>query len=131
MKKDIRNRNDIEVLVNTFYDKVKADPIIGYIFNQRIKMNWEHHLPIMYDFWENSLLYTGTYNGNPMEIHRKIHQLAHLEKSHFEQWTKLFIQSVDQLFEGEKALLAKQRAFSISTVMQIKILEQKQQQGLI
>jgi hemoglobin len=131
MKKDIRNRKDIEGLVNAFYEKVKADPIIGYIFTERIKMNWAMHLPIMYDFWENSLLYTGSYNGNPMDIHRKIHQLAHLEISHFEQWTKLFIATVDELYEGEKALLAKQRAFSISTVMQIKILEQKQPQNLL
>jgi hemoglobin len=34
----------------------------------------------------------------------------------------LFTKTVDQLFEGEHADLAKQRAVSIATVMQLKIL---------
>ncbi len=59
MKKDIENRKDIELLVRSFYDKVKADDTIGYIFNDIAKVNWEKHLPVMFDFWENVLFYTG------------------------------------------------------------------------
>jgi len=40
---------------------------------------------------------------------------------HFQKWLLLFTETVDQLFEGEKAELAKQRATSIATVMQIKM----------
>ena len=50
MKKDIANRTDIELLVNKFYDKVTADTTIGYIFTDVAKVNWELHLPRMYDF---------------------------------------------------------------------------------
>lgn len=124
MKKDIENRNDIELLVNSFYDKVKADLVIGFIFNDIARVNWKRHLPVMYDFWENTLLYTGGYTGNPMEIHRRLNQLIPLTTEHFNQWTYLFTSTVDELFTGEKADLAKQRAISISTVMQIKILHQ-------
>jgi hemoglobin len=124
MKKDIENRNDIELLVNSFYDKVKADPVIGFIFNDIVQVHWKRHLPVMYDFWENTLLYTGGYTGNPMEIHRRLNQLISLTAEHFQQWTNLFTSTVDELFTGEKAELAKQRAISISTVMQIKILHQ-------
>ena len=46
MKKDIENRGDIILLINTFYEKVKRDEVIGYIFNDVAKVNWEKHLPV-------------------------------------------------------------------------------------
>src|SRR5690242_12105094 len=116
MKKDIQNIEDIKLLVNTFYDKVKSDKIIGYIFNDIAKVNWEKHLPVMYNFWENVIFFTGSYNGNPMTAHAKMHNVVHFTTDHFEQWIKLFTSTVDELFEGEKAELAKQRAISIATV---------------
>lgn len=122
MKSDIENRKDIELLMNSFYEKVKPDPVIGYIFTDVMKVNWEHHLPLIYDFWENTLLYTGNYNGNLVEIHRRINNAILLKPEHFKRWTDLFCATVDELFEGEKAFLAKQRAISISIVLQTKIL---------
>ena len=125
MKKDIENRKDIQLLVNSFYEKVKADPMIGFIFNDIVKVNWERHLPVMYDFWENSLFFTGNYSGNPLDTHKRLNNLIPLNAKYFDQWNKLFCLIVDELFEGAKATLAKQRAYSISTVMKIKILEEQ------
>ena len=122
MKKDIENKKDIEKLVDSFYEKVKKDVMIGFIFTDIVRVNLERHLPVMYDFWENSLFYTGNYTGNPMEIHRHLHRVIPLTAEHFRQWTHLFTSTVDELFEGEKAKLAKQRAISIAAVMQIKII---------
>lgn len=124
MKKDIENKKDIALLVDEFYDKVRADKTIGYIFNDVVKVNWQKHLPVMYSFWENTLFYTGTYEGNPMELHKHLHRLMPLTLEHFKQWNYLFIKTVDELFEGPQANLAKQRAVSISAVMQIKILKE-------
>ena len=124
MKKDIKTRGDIELLVRTFYEKVKPDPVIGHIFTKVVGVNWEKHLPTMFDFWENTLFYTGSYSGNPMQSHKKLHSLFPLNEEHFQRWVNLFTETVDELFEGEKARLAKQRAVSISTVMRIKILQQ-------
>ena len=123
MKKDIENRTDIESLIRSFYEKVKTDETIGYIFNDIVKVNWENHFPVMFDFWENVLFYTGNYDGNPVEIHQHLNRVVPLTAAHFKQWNKLFSQTVDELFEGTTAMLAKQRAVSISTVMQIKILK--------
>lgn len=53
MKKDIEDRKDIELLINSFYDKVKQDAIIGSFFTEVVQVNWEKHLPVMYNFWEN------------------------------------------------------------------------------
>ncbi len=122
MKSDINNRNDIELLVTQFYEKVKADVTIGFIFNDVAKTNWEKHLPVMFNFWENVLFYTGGYNGNPMEIHQHLHKKIPLTQSHFTQWKNLFIETVDELFDGNNAALAKQRAISIATVMQVKLM---------
>lgn len=122
MKKDIENIKDIKFLINSFYDKVKADTTIGYIFNDIAKVNWEKHLPVMYNFWENVIFFTGSYSGNPMTAHVKMHSVVNFTPEHFERWLKLFTATVDELFAGNKAELAKQRAISIATVMQLKIL---------
>jgi hemoglobin len=127
MKKDIENKKDIQKLVNSFYEKVKQDAMIGFIFTDIVRVNWERHLPVMYDFWENTLFYTGNYIGNPMEIHRHLHKIVPLTVEYFTQWTYLFTSTVDELFAGEKASLAKQRAISIAAVMQFKILPSVQQ----
>jgi hemoglobin len=124
MKKDITSRNDIILLVNTFYDKVKEDPEIGPFFKEVMKVSWDKHLLVMYDFWDNAIFYSGTYAGNPLKKHQHLHSLSALTADKFTTWVNLFTSTVDELFEGEKATLAKQRAQNIATVMQIKILDQ-------
>ena len=126
MKKHIEDREDIEFLMNSFYNKVRRDEVIGYIFNDIAKVDWDHHIPIICDFWENILFQTNVYKGNPMVTHMRLHTLTPLTKSHFERWQKLFIETVDEHFEGEMAELAKQRAISIATMMQIKIIQTPQ-----
>jgi hemoglobin len=121
MKKDIKNREDIILLINLFYEKVKSDKLISHFFTGA-KVNWEKHLPVMYDFWENILFFTGAYTGQPMLVHQHLHQSTPLNLEHFKQWNTLFNESVDELFEGSEAENIKQKALSISTVMQIKIL---------
>jgi hemoglobin len=118
MKRDIETTADIEMLVNEFYEKVKADATIGPFFQH---VNWQEHLPVMYQFWQNAIFYSGGYNGNPLKTHQGLHKAFPLSKEHFEVWINLFTGTVDELYEGEKAALAKQRAISIATVMQIKI----------
>jgi hemoglobin len=124
MKTDIRNRKDIEKLVNAFYDSVKKDDVIGYLFTDIAQVNWEEHLPKMYNFWENILFFTGNYEGNPMARHKELHQKSTMNKTHFQHWNALFTQTVDRLFEGKKAEEIKNRALNISDVMMYKTLSQ-------
>ena len=126
MKRDIENRKDVEILINSFYDKVRPDEVLGYIFEDVAKVDWEHHTPIICDFWESVLFQTNVYRGNPMPVHMRLHAQTTLTKSHFDRWVSLFTETVDTYFEGEKAELAKQRAISIATMMRIKILETPQ-----
>jgi hemoglobin len=122
MKPDIQNRQDIEILVNAFYEKVKTDAVIGYLFNDVAQVNWPTHLPKMYDFWQNILFFTGNYDGNPMAKHKELHQKSSMNPSHFAHWNKLFTETVDQLFEGTKAEEIKNRALNISAAMMYKTL---------
>jgi hemoglobin len=121
MKSDIKTRKDIKLMVDRFYEKVKADETIGYLFNDVAKVNWEHHLPRMYDFWENIIFQTGSFSGNPMAAHLKLHQQSPLNAAHFERWLKLFNTNMDELFQGELADLTKRRAASIAMMMQGKV----------
>ena len=121
MKKDITTRKDIELLVDKFYDKIKNDNQIGFIFTDIANVNWEKHLPVMYEFFENMLFYTSSYTGNPMELHKHVNRLFPLTDQHFKRWNSLFSTTVDELFKGDTANLVKMRALSISAVMQIKI----------
>ena len=118
VKRDIEDRADIVVLVNIFYQKIKTDKLIGYIFTDIARLNWEKHLPIMYDFWDNILFYTENYEGNPMLMHGHLSKITDLEKKHFRRWTKLFSDTVDELFAGERAELIKQKSMSISKILQ-------------
>lgn len=111
------------MMVDAFYSKVRVDPVIGYIFTEVAKVNWDKHLPVMYDFWENAIFFSGAYQGNPLDIHRRLHQVVKLEPRHFERWNQLFTTTIDELFTGEHAELAKSRALNISRIMQAKIFQ--------
>ncbi|PKP16536.1 MAG: hemoglobin-like protein [Bacteroidetes bacterium HGW-Bacteroidetes-23] len=122
MKKDIHNRNDIVKLVDTFYEKIKTDQVIGFLFNEIAQINWENHLPKMYDFWENVLFFTGNFDGNPMQKHKELHNKCPLSRTHFNHWNEVFRKTVDELFVGEKAEEIKMRAKNISDVIMYKTI---------
>ena len=128
MKKDITSREDLLLLVTRFYEKLLADKSISYIFIDIAKIDLPHHLNILVDFWDNILFQNDVYRKNAMQPHLVLHRQSPLQKHHFETWLKYFNETVDELFSGEKAFLAKERALSIATVMQIKIHQQNQQQ---
>ena len=131
MKSDIISRNEIIVLVDEFYKKIKVDFTLGFIFNEVANVNWDKHLPIMYDFWENTLFFTGSYSGNPVNLHTHLNHLTPLNNTHFDQWNKLFVETVDEHFKGPNAELVKQRAINISNILAKKIAQtRKSEQSL-
>lgn len=110
MPKPIESRADIDILVNEFYSKVRNDSLIGPIFNDVAKVDWQEHIPKLINFWSDLLLGEDTYQGRPFPPHIPLN----LEISHFERWLTLFIQTVDENFVGLKADEAKQRALGIA-----------------
>ena len=118
---DIQSRADIEKLIVSFYEKVKLDTTIGFIFNEVVAMDWPHHIPVIVDFWETILLDNPVYKKNAMEVHYDLNKKVALKKEHFTSWLHLFTSTVDELFEGKIAALAKTRAKSIGHLMLFKM----------
>ena len=116
-KKDITTIEDIRLLVNTFYGKVRADDLIGPIFNDVIQDRWPEHLEKMYRFWQTVLLGEHTYFGSPFVPHADLP----VDHQHFERWMGLFEPTVDELFSGEKAQEAKWRAGKMAEMFETKI----------
>lgn len=131
MKSDINNRNDIILLVDTFYKKVELNGKIGPIFTDVAKVDWSHHLPKMYDFWESILFGKATYKGNPMLTHFDLQKKVNLFQDEFNTWKTLFYNTVDELFEGENAEAIKQKAQSIADLMHLKLNSPKSKINIV
>jgi len=76
----------VHTLVHAFYARVRADALLGPVFNGAIH-DWEAHLDKLCAFWSSVTLMTGRYKGTPMKAHA---ELAEITPAHFERWRALF-----------------------------------------
>ncbi|WP_020604572.1 group III truncated hemoglobin [Spirosoma spitsbergense] len=118
---DIRNRADIDQLVETFYGRVFSDELIGPIFTLVAQVKPETHFPLLGDFWETILFGQNRYHGNVILKHVDLHLKQALQPAQFERWTSLFCLTIDKLFAGPMAENAKTRARTMSMVLQAKL----------
>lgn len=126
--KEIENRADVYLLVSTFYNKIKKDDFIGPIFLKIIPDNeWESHLQKLTDFWETNLFFVRKFKGNPMKAHKDVDaQFNHsISQEHFGRWLQLWFNTVDELFHGNKATEAKERARNIASMLFFRMFEVK------
>lgn len=72
-------------LVDGFYDRVRADPLIGPVFHDRIG-DWGPHMEQMRLFWSSVALMSGVYHGRPMPKHLPLP----IDARHFDRWLELF-----------------------------------------
>jgi hemoglobin len=122
--KDIKNRQDVFLLVSKFYEKVRKDEVLGPFFNETIK-DWDAHLEHLTTFWESSLFLKTRFHGDPLEAHVKVDK-AHdhsITELHFGLWLNLWFQTIDELFEGDYAENAKRRSRKMGTFLYLKIFE--------
>jgi hemoglobin len=114
---DISNIEDIKLLVNTFYEKVQNDDLIGPIFNEKMSGRWPEHLEKMYRFWQTLLLEEHTYSGSPFPPHKHLP----VDETHFDRWMEIFTKTVNSLFVGKLAEEAKVRAANMAYMFNYKI----------
>jgi hemoglobin len=108
---DIETRADCERLVRRFYSQALTDSLIGWIFTDVARLDMEEHIPKVTSFWETILLGARTYGGGAYAPHVPIHQRSGgFKDGHFMRWLKLWHASVDELFAGPRADLAKAHA---------------------
>ncbi|MEZ0294907.1 MAG: group III truncated hemoglobin [Candidatus Methylacidiphilales bacterium] len=120
-KPDIQGRPEIEALVNRFYTKVRQDALLGPVFDDVAKVDWEEHLPRLYAFWESVVFGTGGFRGNPMAVHFKLAQETQMNWQRFQRWLALFLETVDELYEGERADHIKRAADQMAHVIYARI----------
>ncbi len=117
MKNDISNIEDIKILVDSFYGKVRENEKLKDIFNNKIQDLWPEHLEKMYRFWQTILLDDHTYHGSPFLPHANLP----VNKEHFDQWLELFFATVDEHFMGGKAERAKWQGQRMAEMFHSKI----------
>lgn len=121
---DIENRKDVELLVHTFYDRVRADEELGPFFNNVIS-DWDAHLIHLSNFWESQLFMVNKFSGNPLKKHVEVDQANNNEvtNEHFGIWLNHWLQTIDALFIGERAQLAKNKARNMAVYMFMEIFK--------
>jgi hemoglobin len=122
---ELASRADIVRLVDAFYERVSEDRILGPIFTDVARVDWEVHLPKMYDFWDSVLFGKAGFKGAPLPVHLALSRQVALTSREFDRWIALFHSTVDALFAGPLADEAKIRATRIAAVMQHHIAQDR------
>ena len=130
MKREISTREDIQLLVESFYARVMKDDLLGSIFNQLLYFKWDVHIPVMINFWSTMLLDEVSYKGNPMLTHIELDKSHPLTQAHFDRWRELFFETLDEHFTGERVDEAKRRVKAMEGLMLYKI-EQSKKRGFV
>jgi hemoglobin len=125
-KTEIRSRKEVDFLIRKFYDRVRIHPDLGPIFNGVVN-DWETHLIHLSDFWEMILLQTGPGAGkfNPVKVHREVDKSVDhsIEQAHFGYWLELWFGTIDEYFDGENAVYAKEHARRMAHMLFMRIWE--------
>ncbi|WP_063741276.1 group III truncated hemoglobin [Saccharothrix syringae] len=113
-RRDLGGREDALAVVTEFYRRAFDDALLGPVFRDVARLDLPAHLPVMADFWATVLFRAGTYRGNLLSVHAALDERAPLTAAHFTRWLALWTATVDELFAGEKADLAKSQAERIA-----------------
>lgn len=128
MKKDIQNREDVHLLVCTFYQNIRIDNLLGPIFNKMIKKEeWPIHLDKLTDFWETNLFGIPKFKGNPTQKHIQTDAAFNhtIDQVHFDRWLHIWGKTITNLFEGDLATRAQMAAHSIAQIQNMVITRNK------
>jgi hemoglobin len=112
LKQLLLTRGDVSKLLYHFYGKIEQDRQLAPFFVEVLGEHKTKHMEKLIDFWEMQLFGLNNYAGNPMQVHKDLHQRSPLSSELFDLWLRLFKESVNELFEGENA----------ATVMKMKVL---------
>jgi hemoglobin len=117
VRTEIVGRDDVDLLVRRFYQAVIPDSILGPIFHA-MHVDWSVHIPKLVDFWCARLLDQPGYVGNPVGAHQPVLDRCPFGEVELARWLELWTETVDELFVGDVAELAKQRADMTAQVIQ-------------
>ena len=122
-KGDILGRREIETLMRRFYASVRQDAVLGPVFDEVARVDWDEHIPKLCDFWETVLFRTGGYRGNPLGVHRVLAGQVAMDRGMFDRWLELFRETVEGNFAGENAGHIVRVAADMANVLHSRIQE--------
>ena len=108
----------LKQLVETFYERVRADRVIGPIFLDAIG-DWPEHLEKLHAFWSSVMLTSGRYKGQPLPAH--IRHGARIDRAAFDRWLALWAQVTEDMFEPTIAARFQEKAARIAESLQLGI----------
>ena len=117
LKGDLRNKEDIRLLIDTFYQRVKNDELLSPIINEKNIPNWSDHITVVCEFWEAALLNKSARPGEAAQKHLELPLTSH----HFDRWVTLFHLTLDDLYAGHVAEEAKFQAHKMAEVFRTKL----------
>ncbi|MBW1294423.1 group III truncated hemoglobin [Aquimarina litoralis] len=129
--REIKSRDDVFVLVSSFYKNIRQDETLGPIFNAHIQeKQWPEHIEKLTDFWVTALFGKVCYKGNPAKAHKKVdHNLNHsINQIHFGKWLQLWFYTIDKFYEGAIAQRAKDAARKMATSQYLSIWKNRPHQ---
>lgn len=109
----------IKKLVTHFYQKVRLDDILGPIFNDIAKVDWDHHIPLICQFWNSIMLKTNEYHGNAYRKHVVLGEKTQLTEEHFARWLMLFEEEALKYLPAQEARLIVEKANMIARSLKI------------
>jgi hemoglobin len=108
----------LKQLVEAFYDRVRADRLIGPVFNDAIA-DWPDHLEKLQAFWSSVMLTSGRYKGQPLPAH--IRHGARIDAAAFDRWLALWGQVTGEMFDPAIAARFQDKAARIAESLQLGI----------
>lgn len=93
-------RERLSTLVHAFYADVRADVLLGPVFEAALAERWEPHLARMVEFWSTVALGSKSFSGNVFGKHMA---LADVTPAHFAAWVRLWGDHTGRLFEADDA----------------------------
>jgi hemoglobin len=124
---DIEDLTSIKILVDEFYTRVRLDGLLGPVFAEVKKNDWQPHLDKMYAFWNAALFGVPGFKGNPFARHAPLP----IGNAHFDRWLDLFKETVDAHFFGPMADDAKNRAGLMAVMFMSKLANMKGGSGRV
>ncbi|MFA5564996.1 MAG: group III truncated hemoglobin [Acidimicrobiia bacterium] len=109
-KLDLDNRTEIHNFVVEFYRAIVFDDLLQEVFEQIAEVDWNSHIPRLVDYWCKVLIGENRYNGAMFQAHQDVHEIEDFQPAWFEQWHKLFWETLDAGWEGPHVEHAKEHA---------------------
>jgi len=116
----------IKKLVIHFYLRVQKDELLGPIFNEIAQVDWDHHIPLLCQFWNSIMLKTNEYHGNAYMKHLMLGKQIEIQEHHFTRWLDLFHQEAIMHLPDNAAKEIKEKSSVIAKSLSYGLLKRKQ-----